>query len=322
MTPLVPLAVDSRSLDSLRSQASRDPQQAIRQAAGQFEALFMRQLLKSMRDAMPKSGMWDSPSQSMYTDMFDQQIAQVMSNRPGGLAEVIARQLSRHVKGAVQQPAPDAQGEGEGPATPVAPGGIAAPPGPAAVSRARLGETAVMPAVAETGPVVKSSMPDLRRLSASQADFVRRMWPSAVLAQQSTGVPAEFIVGQAALESGWGRHEIRRADGAASFNLFGIKAGTAWRGDTVDATTTEYIDGKARKQLERFRAYGSYAEAFRDWATVIAGSPRYAQVLRAGATAEGFAGGMQRAGYATDPSYGAKLERTINQTLMLKRLVI
>jgi flagellar protein FlgJ len=165
-------------------------------------------------------------------------------------------------------------------------------------------------------------MPALDGLAPAQAGFVQRMWPHALLAEKTTGVPAAYIVGQAALESGWGRHEIRKSDGSPSHNLFGIKAGASWSGDAVQAKTTEYVEGRARKQVEKFRAYGSYSEAFSDWARLLANSPRYGEVLRSADSAGEFAEGMQRAGYATDPQYGAKLERTINRALALKRLVL
>jgi flagellar protein FlgJ len=263
MDPIPGLVSDSRSLDRLKSAAARDPKAAVRQAAGQFEALFMQMVLKSMRDAMPKSGLTDGPSHEMFTSMLDQQLAQSLAGRPGGLGEVIARQLSSRM--------------------------------------------AASPA---TEPVRTSSAP---------ADFVRDMWPHAQQAERQTGVPASFAIGQAALESGWGHGEIRRADGAPSFNLFGIKAGPGWKGATVDVTTTEYAAGQPRKQVERFRAYGSYAEAFRDWAGLMQGNARYGQVLRTSSSVEGYARGMQQAGYATDPAYGAKLERTINQTIAIRR---
>ncbi|MFA7666348.1 MAG: flagellar assembly peptidoglycan hydrolase FlgJ [Burkholderiaceae bacterium] len=162
----------------------------------------------------------------------------------------------------------------------------------------------------------------MRRLDGPQAAFVDRMWSHALAAQRASGVPAAFVVGQAALESGWGRHEIRHPDGRSAHNLFGIKATGGWQGATVEVPTTEYVDGKPQRVVERFRAYGSYAEAFRDWAGLMSKSPRYRDVVRADQSVEGFAQGMQRAGYATDPRYGSKLESTINQTLLLKRLVI
>jgi flagellar protein FlgJ len=112
------------------------------------------------------------------------------------------------------------------------------------------------------------------------------------------------------LESGWGKAEPRFADGRPSYNLFGIKAGSAWNGAVVLARTTEYVNGMARSRLESFRAYPSYAAAFRDYAALLSGNPRYADVLGS-ADAAGFARGLQRAGYATDPHYAGKLQRII-----------
>jgi flagellar protein FlgJ len=158
-----------------------------------------------------------------------------------------------------------------------------------------------------------------RRLDSRQAEFVERMWPHALAAQERTGLPAAYVVGQAALESGWGRRDIRDADGRPSHNLFGIKATGGWRGDTVAVLTTEYVDGQPRKVVEQFRRYGSFADAFTDWAQLMTRSSRYAGVLKAASAAD-FARGLGEAGYATDPRYSEKLERTINQTLMLRRL--
>ena len=99
MTPSNGLASDVRSLDKLKLDASRDPAAAVKQVAGQFEALFMQTLLKSMRDATPKSGLMGSSSEDTYTGMLDQQFAQKLAGRPGGLGEMIAKQLSRNIAG-------------------------------------------------------------------------------------------------------------------------------------------------------------------------------------------------------------------------------
>lgn len=298
-TSLQGLALDARSLDALRRDASQDPQAALRQAAGQFEALFMQQLLKSMRDAMPKSGMFDGPGHETYVGMLDQQLSQSLANRPGGLAAIIAKQLERHM-------------------SPTAASAAGAPAGTSGAARSVSRSAPSLDA--DAARALKSSLE--KRLDAPQAAFVDRMWAHAIDAQRTTGVPAAFVVGQAALESGWGRHEIRHADGRSAHNLFGIKATGGWSGPTVDVATTEYVDGQAVRSVEKFRAYGSYAEAFRDWASLMSTSARYGSVLRAGQSVEGFARGLQRAGYATDPRYGDKLERTINQTLLLKRLAV
>ena len=160
------------------------------------------------------------------------------------------------------------------------------------------------------------------KASPAQVAFVNRMYPHAQAAQRATGLPAEFIVGQAALESGWGRAEMKHPDGRPAHNLFGIKAGAGWNGPTVEVLTTEYVDGEPRRMVEKFRAYDSYADAFVDWARLMKGSSRYGEVLRAGTSPEAFAAGLQRAGYATDPNYASKLERTIERTIELRRLRI
>jgi flagellar protein FlgJ len=128
------------------------------------------------------------------------------------------------------------------------------------------------------------------------------------------------MIGQAALESGWGGREIRGTDGKPSHNLFGIKAGRGWTGRTVDIVTTEYVNGLPQKAVERFRVYDSYADAFRDYAKLIRGNPRYAAVLEAGNDAVAFARGLQKAGYATDPQYADKLARVINGSVLRQSL--
>jgi flagellar protein FlgJ len=142
---------------------------------------------------------------------------------------------------------------------------------------------------------------------------------AARAAEEQTGIPATFMVAQAAHESGWGKHEIRNADGSSSYNLFGIKAGAGWKGKVAQVTTTEVVDGQPRKVVAKFRAYASYDESFRDYAQMMKDNPRYSKVVAAGSSAQGFAQGLQRAGYATDPAYADKLTRVINTTLRMQR---
>jgi flagellar protein FlgJ len=306
MTPLDPrltqaagaLAADGRSLDQLKREAQRDPRAAMRQAAQQFEALFMQMVLKSMREATPKSGLFDSHANDMYTGLLDQQMALRMAQQGTGLAEVIVRQLTRHLPQATESAA-------AGAAQALARYGEVARQG----ETSRAGDAAAGPAPS-TGATAGQA-PASGATAAQQRDFITRHWDAAVAAQHATGIPAHFVLAQAALESGWGRAEIRAADGAPSFNLFGIKATGGWRGRTVEAVTTEYEDGVAQRTVERFRAYDNYGEAFRDWARLLAGNPRYAEVIARGADAQAFASGLQRAGYATDPAYGDKLARVI-----------
>lgn len=283
------LAIDTQSLEQLRGQAKHSPDQALKAAAQQFESVFLNMMLKSMRDATPQDGMFDSEQTRMFTGMLDQQLAQNLSSRGIGLADMMVKQLSRggQLSGAdaIDRPigSPSAAEDGI--------------PVPDAVQRR------VIPSAYNQG---------------TQQGFVDRMTPYAIQASQATGVPAQLMLGQAALESGWGKREIRMADGSNSFNLFGIKANTGWGGKTAEILTTEYVNGIPRKQVEKFRAYSSYAEAFQDYAGMMAGNPRYARVLQQDGSITGMAQAVQDAGYATDPGYADKLARVMGQLGFVK----
>jgi flagellar protein FlgJ len=148
---------------------------------------------------------------------------------------------------------------------------------------------------------------------------VQRHTEAAIQVEKTSGIPASYMVGQAGHETGWGRHEIKMKGGAPSFNLFGIKAGASWSGKVAEVTTTEYVDGVAKKTVAKFRAYDSYEDSFRDYARLITKSPRYAQASQQTDSALAFATGLKKAGYATDPDYAAKLSRAINTTQRLQR---
>ena len=156
----------------------------------------------------------------------------------------------------------------------------------------------------------------------SQTSFVQKHAAAAREAEKASGIPAGFMLGQAGHETGWGRHEIKVKGGAPSHNLFGIKAGASWTGKTAEVTTTEFINGVPQKRIARFRAYDSYADAFKDYARLINESPRYAKAREQTGSAHAFASGLQKAGYATDPDYATKLSRAINTTLAIQRVQV
>jgi flagellar protein FlgJ len=277
------VAIDQRSLDSLRFRANTDPKAAVKEAARQFEALFMNELMKSMRSTTLDSGLMEGGGGGeLATGMLDQQFATQLTGMKGGLSEAITRQLERQM-GMTPGPIPATRGANPVPAPLDKPAGTAA-------------------RIPERGA----------------AGFVQQHTRAAEAAEASTGIPAAFMVAQAAHETGWGRKEIRHADGSPSFNLFGIKAGPGWNGPTAEITTTEFMGGVAHKVTAKFRAYGSYEESFADYARMMKNSPRYAGVARADTAGE-FAQGLQKAGYATDPAYADKLTRVINTTLRLQR---
>jgi len=85
---------DLNGLTDLKRASREDPNQAVDEVAEQFESMFIQMMLKSMRDALPKDGIFSSNDMDTYTEMADQQIAVNMAKSGGiGLADVIARQL-------------------------------------------------------------------------------------------------------------------------------------------------------------------------------------------------------------------------------------
>ena len=305
------LALDAKGLNELKLGAKQSSPEALKAAAQQFEAVFMNMLMKSMREATPQDGLFDSEQTRMYTSMLDQQLTQRMASRGIGLADVMVRQLSSALTSAAAA-AGAAPGAGDAPALPVsaAPGFILKPAPTVPLQTAPgAGLNAPTPVI-QTLPGATGRSGDIpARIEA----FVQRLLPHAQTASAHTGIPAHFMLGQAALETGWGKAEIRGADGQQSHNLFGIKAGRNWQGRTVEVVTTEYVNGKPQKQVERFRAYDSYADSFRDYAQLLRANPRYQNVLARGQNVAGFAQGLQQAGYATDPNYAEKLMRVIKQ---------
>jgi flagellar protein FlgJ len=157
-------------------------------------------------------------------------------------------------------------------------------------------------APATTAPAANS-----QALTTSKEDFLRQLRPHAEQAARELGVDPNALLAQAALETGWGRSVPCNAQGECSFNLFGIKAGSQWSGATVNVPTLEFEEGIPVRKVERFRAYDSPADSFRDYAALIRGSSRYANARGAGDNVEAFASALQQGGYATDPQYAQKI---------------
>ena len=226
----------------------------MREVAKQFEALFMQELMKSMRATTLSSGMLDNEGSKLGTEMLDQQFATQMTGLPGGLSEAITRQLERQMG--------------------LAPGPIPAPAASNAAAAARRGRRASRrPGAA--GFVQQHSQ-------AAQAAEARHRHPGRLHDRRRRRT-----------KRGWGRKEIRHADGTPSFNLFGIKAGRrlegrGGRGHHHRSTST----ARRSKMVAKFRAYASYAESFADYARLMKDSPRYQPGGGAGpATPAGFAAG-------------------------------
>lgn len=261
---------DLSGLAALKSRAQQDPQ-ALREAARQFESLFARMLLQSMRAASFGDALLQSDQQDFYRGMFDDQLAVELTRGRGlGLADMLVEQLTR---------------------AGVAPGATA--------------DVALQAHAPAAGAPGATGSP---WRNASREDFVQGLWPHAEQAAAQLGVDPRLLVAHAALETGWGRALPCAPDGRCSFNLFGIKATGGWSGATVSARTLEVEGGIAVQRQERFRAYESAAASFADYVALLRDNPRYAAVRDSGSDPEAFATALQRAGYATDPDYAEKLQ--------------
>jgi flagellar protein FlgJ len=302
-------ALDTNSLGDLKQSAKAGSPEALKGAATQFESMFVNMMMKSMRDATPQDGPMDSQETRTFTTMLDQQMSQKLAKRGIGLADVLVRQLT-------------AQQSGQALAKEMQSGalGIGSNPGAAqgaGATRLQRETDSMSTDGAASAPGVTGTARSTT--SAGKPAHVRafqdKLADAAEEAERATGVPAKFMMGQAALETGWGKRVIRNSDGSSSNNLFGIKAGPGWKGKVATAVTTEYVNGRPHARVEKFRSYASHAEAFKDYAKMLSNNPRYEKVLAHGGDASTFAHGLQRAGYATDPQYAAKLSRIIKHSL-------
>lgn len=279
------LALNPQGLDGLRWQARQDGgKESVRAAAQQFESYFLQMMLRSMRQTLAQDGPLDSQETRMFSDMFDQQVAQSVAKTKGlGLADMLVEQLQYSLA--------------TNPVAKVAPRPYDLPP--VTADDSALPPLQQPEAVPAAGPLTPQN-------------FVDRLWPHAVDAAAELGVSPHVLLAQAALETGWGKRELRTADGANSYNLFNIKAGRGWSGAVAATETTEYYNGRAQRETAQFRAYGSYAESFADYARLLKSSPRYAGALEQGGNAHGFVRALQSGGYATDPMYADKIMRVLN----------
>ena len=273
---------DFAGLEKLKSGAARNDPAAVRQVAQQFESLFARMMIKSMRDAIGKDPIFGSDQAQTYQGMYDDQLSLELTKGKGlGLADMLVRQLQQ--AGASGK----TTANGAAPAT-----GTGATGGPAS-------------GAAAAGPAS----------GADRASFISQLWPQAQQAAQQLGVHPLSLIAQAALETNWGRSVPRSASGASSNNLFGIKAGGGWSGASVTAGTQEFQDGATRGTKAAFRAYASPGESFQDYVALLKTSPRFSAALGSGASVASFATALQQGGYATDPDYAHKVTAVAGQVI-------
>lgn len=310
--------MDLQGLASLKAGAvksgGRDIDQ-LRQVAGQFESLFVQMLLKNMRaTSFDEDGLLNNDQIKFYQQMFDQQIAVEATKGKGlGIADMLVRQLGGDPQ--------SAGGTTAGPAPQVPPvtretlfGPQAAAAAPAENNRGQDGQHPHPNPLPGAGEGAKVSLRgDSFGEAGSPREFIRALWPHARRAAAALDVPAEGILAQAALETGWGKHVMQQPDGRSSFNLFGIKADGRWQGEQVIKPTLEFRDGVMQPERAAFRAYDSLAEGVTDYARFLQDQPRYREALQA-ESGEAFARALQQAGYATDPDYARKIGAIMNRS--------
>ncbi len=330
------------ALGAPKEQAHASPAR-IDDVSRKLESQFTQMLVKCMRDASMGNPLMPEDNQT-YRDLYDRQLADMLSQGKGlGLRPLIARQLGGGDAAQPAAPGKDASSGKSATGLPLDapsqrsvaffqrfPAGkgseaaldaIAGRSGSSAVQARAVADGAAPALGSDEVPLIDSAACDdvqaVAETDPSQfkpgtpEHFVAKIWPHAQRAARELGVDPRALVAQAALETGWGRRGIRGGNGSDANNLFGIKA-TGWSGARVNTATHEYVDGSRRAERADFRAYASPADSFDDYVRLLKSSPRYQQALKAGTDVRRFAHELQRAGYATDPSYAKKIYAIAN----------
>lgn len=307
--------LDVNSLNHVKAMGRADDPQALKEVAKQFEAIFIQQMLKSMRAAnevFAEDSYFNSNEMQFHQDMYDQQMSlNLTSGRGLGLADAFYEQMVRAYGG-------DSDAA-------VNPAAIHALPEAMRHFRSERNLSAISDQfdVPVTNPFATQRNPASGRYASvfpsggktaianSPAEFIASLKPYAEKAAGELNVDSDVLLAQAALETGWGRHVIHAPNGRNSFNLFNIKAGAGWSGDKINVSTLEYAQGIAHQERADFRSYGSYAESFADYVSFIQTNPRYHRALAAGQDAATYVEELQKAGYATDPAYAEKIKNIL-----------
>lgn len=336
---------DVNGLQNLKATGG-DQREQLKKIAEQFEAMMMQMMLKSMRQAnavFAEDNPLGSSEQDFYQEMFDQQIGVSLSGsgRGMGIADALVRQLQSRYPSASDATA--AKAGDKLPADPMstdtaptekmltdkASAGYAVPDRSAireAINTAAaagaldenfdidkfwetLDSAALAVADTRTFPAQTRPLPDF---DGTPGTFVNALLPLAERVGAQLGVDSRLLLAQAALETGWGQKLITRADGKSSYNFFNIKANSNWQGDVATVPTVEYRNGVAVRERAAFRAYETPEQSFSDYAQLIANSPRYRQALAQADNPQAYIHALERAGYATDPSYAEKVLQVMN----------
>jgi flagellar protein FlgJ len=300
---------DFAGLTALKKGARANDPETLRQVAKQYESMFARIMIKSMRDAVGKDPIFGSDEEQSYQEMYDDQLSIELTKGKGlGLADLLVRQMQRLTgvsttdSGATGSPSGAQQSNGTrlNGAGRTATSGLGGPLQPAATK-------AALRLFQDTSAAGRKTTSAAPASPEAQNNFISELWPAAQAAGQQLGVDPRNLIAQAALETNWGTRVPRDTSGRSSNNLFGMKTGTQWTGASVAAGTQEYQDGTPVSTTGQFRAYESREQSFQDYVSLLRGNPRYAAALNTGSNVQAFASALQHGGYATDPEYASKI---------------
>ena len=285
---------DQNSLNSVKLMGRHNDPAALKEISKKFEAMFVQQMLKSMRDANEVFGegnVFSSEEVKFHQEMMDHQMVLNLTSGEGiGIAKSMYQQMQKLYGKPADLNATDSVKPLEPPVSAIKPfrtSAIGTPP--EFIARA-----GTKTAVAKT-----------------QEEFLEKMRPHAEKAAAELNVSTDVLLAQAALETGWGKHLIHDTKGNNSFNIFNIKA-TGWQGKSVVVNTLENRQGIAQQERASFRQYDNYAQSFADYVSLIKNNPRYKDALAVASDSASYADALQKAGYATDPEYAQKIKRIIN----------
>lgn len=295
---LADVYTDFSGLSQLRHNAAGNANAASQETAEQFEALFLQIMLKNMRATVGK-GMLDSSQSAMAMDMYDKQLATTLAGKGAiGISALVLKQL-----GAPDSAAPDTTSEKPGETQ----------------HRLALHRDISFAQDLWHKPVKKVSIAASDYAGQAGAwqnpqEFIATLLPTARKAADKLGTKPEAVLAVAALETGWGKHIMRDAEGNPSNNLFGIKSTGDWANKaTTWAATLEFEGGVMQQKTEPFRRYGSVDESVMDFAAFVQSNDRYKNALKQAGGPSDFLRELHKAGYATDPNYFNKVNSVMTR---------
>ncbi len=320
MTTLIPQlnAFDVQGLHQLND-SRLTGNTALKSAADQFEAIFFRQLLSSMRkvnDLFKADSIFDSKTSDFYQGMWDDQISLNLSKgSAGSISDLLVQQLGGVNKNKIEMKTVP-------PATAVVNNNQNIKTAPKTllfnnnktVSEWQAEVSAKQNKVINT-PIEKAPNIEPESFS-SPASFIGYLKPLVRQASEILGIKPQFLLAQSALETGWGKLLIKSKIYGNSKNLFNIKDKKAWQGKTAVKTSVEFDGVNFKQQQSTFRVYDSFKQSVDDFVKFISNDIRYQPMMENGQNQAVYLQKLQDSGYATDPEYASKISKILQTKIM------